>query len=138
MTPKWLLPAIGSLILWGVWGLLLKIASTRIDWRTLYALTNTAAIVAIAFMLVTGRIALGGDAYPLGIAVAAGAFGTIGYMLLMISLQSGGRASIIIPLTSLYPAITVILSRIVLKEPIKGTQALGVVLAMIAIILLTR
>ena len=48
-----------------------------------------------------------------------------------------GRLDISAVLSSLYPGTTVILAWIFLKEKISGTQALGIVLALIAIVFFT-
>jgi transporter family protein len=50
---------------------------------------------------------------------------------------SSGKASIVVPLTALYPIVTVVLSFLILKESITLTQGLGVVLAIVSIILLS-
>jgi transporter family protein len=46
-------------------------------------------------------------------------------------------ASLVVPLTALYPALTAILAIIFLKEPLTILKALGVVLSVVAIALLS-
>jgi transporter family protein len=48
-----------------------------------------------------------------------------------------GKASLIAPTTSLYPALTVILAVIVLKEKLNKVQLCGLFLAMISIAILS-
>ena len=48
------------------------------------------------------------------------------------------RASLTVPMTSLYPAITVVLSVLFLKEHLSGTHVLGVFFALGAVFLLSR
>lgn len=67
-------------------------------------------------------------------AVLAGVLGGISYIFFMKALETG-KASVVLPLTTLYPAVTVVLAMIILKEGITITQAIGIVLALIAIIL---
>ena len=50
---------------------------------------------------------------------------------------SRGKASVIVPMVGLAPLITVVLAVVVLKESINRAQAVGVVLAVISIYLLS-
>jgi transporter family protein len=63
-------------------------------------------------------------------------FGVIGTILFFFTL-SKTKASILVPLTALYPVITVILSLIFLKEKVTLVQGIGIVLAIIASVLLS-
>jgi transporter family protein len=53
------------------------------------------------------------------------------------SALDGGKAPIVVPLTALYPIVTVLLSFLVLSERISPIKAVGVVLALVAILLLS-
>ncbi len=134
---RWLLPALGTFILWGLWGVFIKLASEGRAWREVYVTTNLAvlAIVAAIFvsgggleLVMTGRQAL--------YALAAGVTGALGYILLIYALELGGKASVVIPLSQLSPAVTVVLAFLVLGESITARQAAGVVLALAAVVLL--
>ena len=136
---KWAAAAVLAMLLWGVWGVLLKIVSSGARWHEVYLASNTAILVFMA-----GILAVKGPGSMMGhgarwflLAFAAGAMGTLGYILLVLSLQWGGRASIVIPLTSLYPLVTVVLSAVALGEPIDARRALGILMAAAAIVLLT-
>jgi len=136
--PKWVLPAIGAFILWGIWGVLLKEAQQGRTWQEVYVTTNLAIIMIVLLVLarsggldlfITGRQGL--------IALAAGFSGTIGYIFVIKALEAGGKVSVVIPLTQLSPALTVILGVLVLHESLSLRQALGVLLALMAVLLLT-
>ncbi len=49
----------------------------------------------------------------------------------------GGKASVVIPLTALYPAVTVAMAAVLLKEKPNPYQAVGIVLAIVASVLLS-
>jgi transporter family protein len=49
----------------------------------------------------------------------------------------GGKASIVSPVTALFPVVTVVLAVTLLHERVGTTQKLGLVLALIAIYLLS-
>jgi len=59
------------------------------------------------------------------LALLAGLFGGGGYVLFMEALETG-KASIVVPLTALYPAVTVILALLFLGEKLSTTQAVGI------------
>lgn len=69
-------------------------------------------------------------------AILAGILGSLGYVFFIKALERG-KASIVIPLTALYPAITVVFALLLLKEKITVLQALGIVLALVATILMS-
>jgi len=134
----WLLAALGTFLLWGVWGAALKAASSGEEWYRVYVTTNLVVVFAVVALiayyspsraLMTGSKAL--------LALGAGLAGTLGYFLLILALKWGGKASIVIPLSALYPAVTVILSRIFLGEEVSMKQYLGIFLAIVAIVLIS-
>jgi transporter family protein len=53
------------------------------------------------------------------------------------ALAIGGRASIVIPVTALFPLVTVILAMAFLRERMGTAQKIGLGLAMVAIYLLS-
>ncbi len=136
---KWAIAAVLTLLLWGVWGVLLKKISVKAEWYTVYLVTNTAIVLVMLTIVFTkgfSHISVL-DTKSIIIGLAAGLAGTLGYIFLIWSLQWGGKASVVIPLTSLYPAITVVLSYIVLGENLSYKQIAGIIFAMIAIVLLS-
>jgi transporter family protein len=48
-----------------------------------------------------------------------------------------GKAAIIVPLTALYPVVTLMLSLLILQEKVTLLQAVGIILALVAIILMS-
>jgi transporter family protein len=136
---RWVVASIITLVLWGVWGVLLKRVSVRGEWWEVYVATNSAIVVVLSAILVwkgMGSIVSHGVNW-LALAFITGAMGTLGYIFLVLALNWGGKASIVVPLTSLYPAVTAVLSLLVLGESITLRQGLGIVLAVIAIVLLS-
>ncbi len=69
-------------------------------------------------------------------AIIAGIFSTGGFFTFYWLLQRT-KASIAVPLTAIYPAITVVLAVLVLKEKIKLVNAAGILLAIAAGVLLS-
>ncbi len=133
---EWIVPAILTLVLWGLWGYILKIAGMRLDWREVYFMSSLASFtLALMFYLYSKGFSLSLNIYAL-YAALAGIMGGLGYLTFMVAV-SRGKASIIIPLTALYPAITAILAVLFLGEKLKPTQLIGIILALIAGILVS-
>src|SRR5579875_2414483 len=63
--------------------------------------------------------------------------GGTGNILFFTSLTMGGRAAVVVPMTSLSPLATVILAFLVLREKISASQIVGLGLAFVAIYLLS-
>ena len=68
-------------------------------------------------------------------AMATGVLGGTGNLTLYQALRLGGEASVVFPLTGMYPLITIILARLLLKEKLNRVQAMGIALALVAIYL---
>jgi len=61
-----------------------------------------------------------------------------GIGLFVFALSHGGKASIVAPMTGMYPVVTVVLSVAILKEQITPTTGMGIIFALIAVFLLSR
>jgi drug/metabolite transporter (DMT)-like permease len=92
------------------------------------------AVVGIAFLVLRFRtgLRLGGPLLP----VAAGAADAGATMSLLLALQRGSLILISI-LGGLFPVVTVLLARTILKEPMTRRQLAGLAAAIVAVILLT-
>jgi len=69
--------------------------------------------------------------------IAGGALNGLGAWTTFRALESGGKASVVTSLVSLYPLLTIVLAVIFLGERLTVTQSTGAVLAIAAAILLS-
>ncbi|MEM4270290.1 MAG: EamA family transporter, partial [Candidatus Caldarchaeum sp.] len=69
-------------------------------------------------------------------ALLAGALGFLGALLFYVALDLN-PSSIVVVATSLYPVVTILLSTLFLGESISIRQAVGVVLAIAALVLIS-
>jgi bacterial/archaeal transporter family protein len=134
---NWLGFSLMALILWGVWGFLSKAATHYLPSQAVYLLAITGHVVVVVYLLLRGQVHLPWQ--PLGLALGLGAglamaFGLLTFLLAL----SRGPAAVIVPLTALYPAVTVILSAVLLGEELPPQRLVGLVLALAAAWLLSR
>src|SRR4029077_8906231 len=72
------------------------------------------------------------------LAAVSGTLNALGVMTSFAALERGGKASIVIPLTCLYPLVTICLAVTFLHEALTRLQVAGVILAIVAAVLLSR
>jgi transporter family protein len=124
----WIIPAVAALVLWGIVGVLQKLGSNRVGANSLLVWVTAGYILLLPLILwKSGSWVLSPPAILLG--VVAGCVNGLGTWLLFRSLEHGAKASVAVPLTALYPVVTVILAFIFLSERLSSREWLGVVLA---------
>jgi bacterial/archaeal transporter family protein len=136
--PAWLTYSLLTILLWGVWGALTKVVSADIDANTNQVLFGIGVLPVMVIVLFSGRLTGGVDRRR-GIfyAFITGVLGGTGNIAFFKALTEGGKASVVVPATSLSPLVTVILGYFLLKERASGYQKAGLAMAMVAIYLLT-
>ncbi len=95
----------------------------------------TAALLMIAFGLLTRQPVF--PARPLWPLVSLGGMMDVAGNIFYVLAGQAGRLDVAVVLSSLYPGTTVLLAWVFLKERINRIQALGIILALAAIVLLT-
>jgi drug/metabolite transporter (DMT)-like permease len=133
----WLSFAIIALALWGITGVTQKLSTNSISSERSF-LWFCWAIVALSIgVLALARPHWGLRGVVVLSAVAGGALNGMGAWTSFRALESGGKASIVISLISLYPLLTVGLAVMLLGERLTVLQWTGAFMAIAAAILLT-
>lgn len=136
----WLVLSIIVIVVWGFWGFALKYASLSLEWYHVYVASAMGALsvylIATLALAYLGKLSTPATLKGLAVAVTGGLLGALGGLMLVVALRMG-EASIVVPLTSVYPAVTAILSIILLGEDVTVKKILGVTLAILAVILLS-
>ena len=141
--PRWLVWSLATILLWGTWGLVSKIASDGVDAYTNQLLYTAGLVPLLVFVAWTVSKERTEGLTPAkkrsGIwwAFFTGILGGVGNLAFFQALVTGGKASIVAPVTALFPMVTVVLAVIFLRERIGRTQWLGLLLAFVAIYLLS-
>src|SRR5262249_33453686 len=130
-----LILAIAAGIFFGAFFVMLgQIKSGAIFWP-LVASRLTSVVMIVIVALLGKRERLPGGTRFLGMVILGGTLDIVGNIFFIIANKSG-RLDITGVLSSLYPAMTVILARVVLKEKLSRTQTIGVLGALAAITLI--
>lgn len=132
--PNWLLLSIPILVAWGIFGLFSKLALQHLDPRSVLIFQELGALIVV--LAVAASVGFRPELHPMGVtfAMLSAGIGALGGILFLFVLKST-KASVAVPVTSLYPVVTVLLSVLVLHESISFKQGLGIVFAVIALVL---
>jgi transporter family protein len=133
----WLGFAILALILWGITGVTQKLSTNRISSERSFLWFCWAMVALSAVVLLFAHPHWGLGRVVVLCSLAGGALNGLGAWTSFRALESGGKASIVISLISLYPLLTVILAVITLGERLTLMQTAGAVMAIAAAILLS-
>lgn len=133
----WQIYALLALLSWGLWGFLAKVASRQMAWYEVFIVGSVSGF----FM----ALALGFAFRPnwelrslaFWLAFVAGAFSYLGSLFFYIAVGRG-NLSLVMPLGALYPLVGLALAFLFLQERVTLTQGLGIALAVVAAVLLSR
>lgn len=134
--PLWLRYSLFAMLAYGVWGAVSSLESQTVSALTLQ-IVSTIGLFPVALLLLFSKNLRRGVNHSRGIlfAVATGILGGAGNLTLYETLRMGGKASVVFPLTGMYPLVTIVVARLFLKERMNRIQALGVALALAAVYL---
>ena len=135
---SWLALSFVTMLFWGVWGVLHKIATTRIGPNLAWLFQGLGTLAVLITFGIYTYLKEGihlTDLRASLLALSAGALGAMGTIAFLFAV-SKGRASVVVTLTALYPIVTILLAVLLLKEPLNPKQLIGMILALIAMALL--
>jgi transporter family protein len=127
-----------ALALWGITGVTQKLSTNKISSLHSFVWFSGAFVLVAAVLL--AFVPLGGQLSVTTIALAAlgGLLNGGGALTSFAAFERGGKASIVIPLVSLYPLVTIGGAWLYLHERVTAVQAAGIACALVAVILLSR
>ncbi len=131
----WLPAALMALIGFGLWGFFSGLTVNHIDARSalIFQTLGVTFTGLIALALMHFRPAT--DLRGIGLAILTGMAYGLGCLFYFFAAERG-KITTVVTLTALYPLITILLSWGLLKEGVNLRQALGILLAIAAIILM--
>jgi transporter family protein len=125
---SWVLYACVAVLCWGVVGLLQKLGTNRISSRSLliWLIVGFASLLPLLWR--EGDLS-GLSWRVIMIGLLGGAANGFGSWALFEALEKGAKASVAVPLTALYPLVTIVLARAFLAETLTFRQWIGIALA---------
>jgi drug/metabolite transporter (DMT)-like permease len=133
----WLVYSLGTAILWGIWGAFIEIPEKAGFPATLGYVVWSFTLIPIgifALIKLKGQLDKGGRSIFYGMSV--GLLGSAGQLMLFEALKTG-PAYLVFPFISIAPVVTILFSIIFLKEKAGKRAWTGIVLATVAIFLLS-
>ena len=132
-----LLGSVAMLLFWGVWGIVVKLATREIGMQALFwGQLGAVCLFPLYFVLFKEMLPLELKASTIALSVVAGMLGVLGTVTFYVLLRVA-PANVVVPLSALYPVVTVVLAFFILHEDLSLTRIAGVVCALAAVWLLT-
>ena len=128
----------GALLLfWGIYGVVAKIAVREMGLQVvIWSYVAGLMLLPVYFLLFKELLPLKLQAAGIGWSLATGLLGGAGTMILYLLLRDA-PASVVIPISALYPVVTAIVAYFFLQEAITPMRFAGIALAVVAIWLLS-
>jgi bacterial/archaeal transporter family protein len=134
--PIWFGLAIVVLVCWGIAGLFQKLSTNHLSAETALVWLMVGFFLLDPWLYPQESI-LAYSSRSLVFALLSSFLNALGGWALLAAMKHGGKASIVVPFTALYPLVTVSLAPLLLHEAINLSQGAGVVCALIAVVLLS-
>lgn len=135
MAPvSWLFYALATVVLWTGWTFLGKIALKTVSPVQATIVYGLASLVIGAVALLLGSRSPSWSQPALWLAALSAVIGSLGLLTYYLALERG-KASLVGPVVSVYPAIVALLSVALLSERLSVTQVAGIALAVTGVIL---
>jgi bacterial/archaeal transporter family protein len=136
-VPPWFWFAVVTLLAWGVAGILQKLATNHISAES-SLIWLVVGFILLEPLLYPGHRVFDYSRRNLMWALLSGVLNALGAWALFSAMKEGGKASIVAPLTALYPLVVVIVAPFLLRESITYLQMIGVFCALGAVVLLAE
>lgn len=135
--PRWLAYACLCILSWGTWGFVAKLGADRIapGPMQILATAGTIPLAMLAFFQLNMRLEK--DARGITYGIVNGVLSGIG-LLAYYAAVNRGKVSVVGPVTSLFPLLTVILAFLFLRERLNRVQIAGVGLSLVAIAIFSQ
>jgi uncharacterized membrane protein len=132
----WVLFTILAALSWALWGILTKFISANLSPFSYQILFTFGMLLSFPFVIKRCKrdeINIKG----IVIGLCASLLAIIGNISVYKSFMAGGQASVVLPLTNLYPLITILIALLVFKEKLHILNGIGILIVLPAIIILS-
>lgn len=136
MKNSWIIYSIAAALFWGVWGVIAKLISEDVNPFANHVLFTIGMLFTLPLVL---KKISNEKPNRKGImwGIISGIFAVTGNVAVFQAFSSGGLAAIVIPLTNLYPLITIGIALLIFKEKLNWINGIGILIAIPAVIMLS-
>lgn len=135
--PAWFAWSLLALVSWGVWAILARVIGAALSPAQSQALSTLGMLPVIALLPLLGkREPSRNPRKGTVVALAAGILSCLGNVAYYHALNRGEKAATVVPLTAMYPLVTILLAVLHLRERLNRFQLGGIVLSLSALYLL--
>jgi bacterial/archaeal transporter family protein len=120
-----------AILAWGITGLFQKLSTNHISAESTLILL-TAGLLLLEPLVYPGSSLLLYSRWNLLWGLLSGLMNALGAWALFAAMKLGGKASVVSPLTALYPLVVVLLAPLILRESITLLQVAGIMCSLLA------
>jgi drug/metabolite transporter (DMT)-like permease len=132
----WILYSIAAAFFWGTWGVVAKLISDDVSPFTNHVLFSVGMLLTLPLVVKKVRTEKP-SRKGIGWGLVAGALAVTGNVAVYKAFSAGGLAAIVIPVTNLYPLVTIVIALLVFREKLNWINAIGILLAIPAVVMLS-
>ncbi len=132
----WILYSIAAAAFWGTWGVVAKLISADVSPFTNHLLFSVGMLLTLPLILKRLR-ATRPNRRGILWGLLAGVLAVTGNVAVYQAFSTGGLAAIVIPVTNLYPLVTIGIALLVFKEKLNWINSIGILLAIPAVVMLS-
>jgi len=133
---SWILYSVAAAFFWGCWGVVAKLISADVSPFTNHLLFSAGMLFTLPLVLKKVRTTTP-NRKGIRWGLVAGVLAVIGNVAVYQAFTSGGLAAIVIPVTNLYPLVTIAIALLVFKEKLHWINGIGMLLAIPAVVMLS-
>ena len=132
----WVLPTILTLLAWGLWAFLPKLATKYIDPQSAMVYQALGGVLVGLVMLISLKFQVQFNIPGFTLSLAIGILGFFGAFMYLVAV-SRGPLTLVAPVTALYPMIAILLGIIFFQEALSIKQGIGIALSLVSIYLIS-
>jgi transporter family protein len=136
MHAPWLWLSLLTLVFWGTLGVVQKLATNLISAESALV-WSVVGFMLLQPILYSGPSPFHYTSAALGWALLNGVFNGLGAWTLMAAMAAGGKASLVMPISAMYPLLVVLVAPAIFHESITGLQTVGVACALVSVVLIS-
>jgi len=134
--PTWCWPAAVVLLTWGAVGLLQKLSTNYLSAESALIWLVVGYVLLLPW-LYSSRSVFTYPTRSLVFTLFSAILNTLGAWALLAAMKSGGKASIVVPFTALYPLVVVAMAPVILHESMSFLHGIGILCALASVVLLS-